>query len=117
METLNKTKDTKKIFLVTCVMLLAAAFVSFGSSVFADEGEAVASYASAGSTIVKGSENIPRISVKQFAKNIGKNTGVYKFIHTETEEEKAIAQAEKEKTEALEAADPFAGKRSEEHNV
>ena len=59
--------------------------------------------------IVKGSEKVPSISVGEFIKNIGKNTGIYKMIHTETPEEIAAAEAEKAAIASQEAEDPFSG--------
>lgn len=110
MNTLNtKTKDTKKIFLLSAAFVMIAAVLSFGSTAFADNGESVASAKTSSSVIVKGSENTPRISVKGFFTNIGKNTGIYKMIHTETAEEKAQAEAEKALVAAAEDVDPFAG--------
>lgn len=99
METLNDTKNKNKIFLMTAVFLLAAAVISFGSTAFADNGAEVASFRTMNTAIVKGSEKVPSISVGEFIKNIGKNTGIYKMIHTETPEE----------IEAAEAEDPFSG--------
>ncbi|MCI7545844.1 MAG: hypothetical protein MSA96_03560, partial [Treponema porcinum] len=84
METLNDTKNKNKIFLMTAVFLLAAAVISFGSTAFADNGAEVASFRTMNTAIVKGSEKVPSISVGEFIKNIGKNTGIYKMIHTET---------------------------------
>ena len=99
METLNDTKNKNKIFLMTAVFLLAAAVISFGSTAFADNGAEVASFRTMNTAIVKGSEKVPSISVGEFIKNIGKNTGIYKMVRTETPEE----------IEASEAEDPFSG--------
>ncbi|WP_277636257.1 sodium ion-translocating decarboxylase subunit beta [Treponema porcinum] len=109
METLNDTKNKNKIFLMTAVFLLAAAVISFGSTAFADNGAEVASFRTMNTAIVKGSEKIPSISVGEFIKNIGKNTGIYKMIHTETPEEIAAAEAEKAAIASQEAEDPFSG--------
>lgn len=108
MDSLNKTKNVNKIFLVTVVFLAVAMVISFGSTVFADNGSEVASFRTMGTAVVKGSENVPTISVKDFVRNIGKNTGIYKMIHTETAEERAAEEAEKKATLAKEAEDPFA---------
>ena len=109
METLNDTKNKNKIFLMTAVFLLAAAVISFGSIAFADNGAEVASFRTMNTAIVKGSEKVPSISVGEFIKNIGKNTGIYKMIHTETPEEIAAAEAEKAAIASQEAEDPFSG--------
>lgn len=109
METLNDTKNKNKIFLMTAVFLLAAAVISFGSMAFADNGAEVASFRTMNTAIVKGSEKVPSISVGEFIKNIGKNTGIYKMIHTETPEEIEAAEAEKAAIASQEAEDPFSG--------
>lgn len=109
METLNDTKNKNKIFLMTAVFLLAAAVISFGSTAFADNGAEVASFRTMNTAIVKGSEKVPSISVGEFIKNIGKNTGIYKMIHTETPEEIEAAEAEKAAIVSQEAEDPFSG--------
>ena len=109
METLNDTKNKNKIFLMTAVFLLAAAVISFGSIAFADNGAEVASFRTMNTAIVKGSEKVPSISVGEFIKNIGKNTGIYKMIHTETPEEIEAAEAEKAAIASQEAEEPFSG--------
>lgn len=109
METLNDTKNKNKIFLMTAVFLLAAAVISFGSTAFADNGAEVASFRTMNTAIVKGSEKVPSISVGEFIKNIGKNTGIYKMIHTETPGEIEAAEAEKAAIASQEAEDPFSG--------
>ena len=109
METLNDTKNKNKIFLMTAVFLLAAAVISFGSTAFADNGAEVASFRTMNTAIVKGSEKVPSISVGEFIKNIGKNTGIYKMIHTETPEEIEAAEAEKAAIASQEAEEPFSG--------
>ncbi len=112
METeLNKKNDKFKTFrtcAIICLIALVVSFASCGSSTSSKNEGAKASLGS--TTIVKGSENIPFISVKTFFVNICKNTGIYKIIHTETPEEIAL-QAEKEAlADAAAAEDPFAGK-------
>lgn len=106
---ITKTKNIKKIFLFSAVFLIAATIVSFTTTVMADEGEEVASFRTMNTAIVKGSEKVPKISVKQFFMNVGKNTGLYKMIHTPTEEEIAIENAEKTASLEAESFDPFAG--------
>ena len=109
MESLEITKNIKKIFLLSAVFLIAATVVSFTTTVMADGGEEVASFRTMNTAIVKGSEKVPRISIKQFFMNVGKNTGFYKMIHTPTAEEIALENEEKEVSLAAEAVDPFAG--------
>lgn len=110
MEMLNNRENIKRIFLVTCVFVMAAFVISFGSTVFAEKGKEVASFRNMNSAIVEGSENVPRISVSEFLKNVGKNTGIYKMIHTESEENRSEEMAEKAVVEKAKSIDPFAGK-------
>ncbi len=110
MEMLNNRENIKRIFLVTCVFVMAAFVISFGSTVFAEKGKEVASFRNMNTAIVEGSENVPRISVSEFLKNVGKNTGIYKIIHTESEENRSEDMAEKAVVEKAKSIDPFAGK-------
>ena len=110
MEMLNNRENIKRIFLVTCVFVMAAFVISFGSTVFAEKGKEVASFRNMNTAIVEGSENVPRISVSEFLKNVGKNTGIYKMIHTESEENRSEEMAEKAVVEKAKSIDPFAGK-------
>ncbi len=110
MEMLNNRENIKRIFLVTCVFVMAAFVISFGSTVFAEKGKEVASFRNMNTAIVEGSENVPRISVSEFLKNVGKNTGIYKMIHTESEENRSEEIAEKAVVEKAKSIDPFAGK-------
>ena len=110
MDALTQKNNTKKIFTASLVILGIALAFSFVSTVFADsDGKTVSSFRTSNETIIKGSEGIPRISVTEFAKNIGKNTGIYKMIHTDTPKEIAAAEAQKAESEAAEKVDPFAG--------
>lgn len=110
MEMLNNRENIKRIFLVTCVFVMAAFVISFGSTVFAEKGKEVASFRNMNTAIVEGSENVPRISVSEFLKNVGKNTGIYKMIHTESEENRSEEMSEKAVVEKAKSIDPFAGK-------
>lgn len=110
MEMLNNRENIKRIFLVTCVFVMSAFVISFGSTVFAEKGKEVASFRNMNTAIVEGSENVPRISVSEFLKNVGKNTGIYKMIHTESEENRSEEMAEKAVVEKAKSADPFSGK-------
>lgn len=109
MERINDIKNKNKIFLITSVFLIAAAVLSFGTTVCAENGEEVASFRTMNTAVVKGSEHIPAISIGEFVKNIGKNTGIYKMIHTETPEEIAAAETEKAAVAQQESVNPFAG--------
>jgi len=109
METELNNKNTYKALKASAIICLMALVLSFAGCGMSDSSNTAATK-SHSTTIVKGSENIPRISVKSFFGNIGKNTGIYKIIHTETAEEKALAAAEEAAFEAEKAIDPFAGK-------
>ena len=107
METeLNKRNNKFKVTKIVAVMCIISFLLSFVGCGAADNTESKGgSYAS--TTIVKGSEGIPKISVGEFFKNIGKNTGIYKMIHTPTAEEIAEAKADKAAADAGASADPF----------
>lgn len=107
METELNKKNTYKGLKVSAIICLIALVLSFAGCGTGAKSSGSSSK-SATTTIVKGSENIPRISVKGFFTNIGKNTGIYKLIHTETAEEKAQAAAEEAAVRAAESVDPFA---------
>ena len=119
----NKKSDRKKI-LISCVVIMAiAAVLSFGgcegSSVKNTSSEVSVSKSAENtvtnqgkSTIVKGSEGIPFVEPVKFFKNIAKNSGIYKLIHTETAEEIAQAKAQEAALAATESADPFEGKKA-----
>ena len=109
METeLNKKNDKYKTFRTCSIICLIALVLSFAGCGIGDSKSS--SSTSHGQTIVKGSENIPKITIKEFFTNIGKNTGIYKLIHTETAEEKAALEAQEAAVKAAESIDPFAGK-------
>ena len=96
METeLNKKNDKYKTFRTCSIICLIALVLSFAGCGIGDSKSS--SSTSHGQTIVKGSENIPKITIKEFFTNIGKNTGIYKLIHTETAEEKAALEAQETK--------------------
>ena len=109
METeLNKKNDKYKTFRTCSIICLIALVLSFAGCGIGDSKSS--SSTSHGQTIVKGSENIPKITIKEFFTNIGKNTGIYKLIHTETAEEKAALEAQEAAIKAAESIDPFAEK-------
>ena len=99
----NNNKKTAKVMLA--IMIIATVLSVSFSSCFKDDTNAKAGSSYASTTIIKGSENVPFISVKEFVGNIGKSTGIYKMIHKETAEEKAIAAAEKAAQEAANAVE------------
>ena len=88
METeLNKKNDKFKYLKITTVICLIAVALSFAGCGASDSGSGSSGSSYASTTIIKGSENIKPISVSSFFKNVGKNTGIYKMIHTPTAEE------------------------------
>ena len=72
METeLNKNQDKYRAFkasAIICLIALVLSFAGCGSS--SDSAKNATKSASASSTIVKGSENIPKSSIKGFCANI-----------------------------------------------
>ncbi|MBR4796897.1 MAG: sodium ion-translocating decarboxylase subunit beta, partial [Spirochaetia bacterium] len=101
METeLNNKKDKYKYLKITTVICLMAVALSFAGCGKAGGPSTSSGTASSHSTtIVKGSENIKPISVSSFFKNVAKNTGIYKMIHTPTPAELAEEKASKEAME------------------
>ncbi len=111
METELNKKNNFKVFRATalvCLIALVLSFAGCGSSKNQNSTNSKTNVMLSGSTVIKGSENIPRISVEEFFGNLWKNTGIYKMIHTETAEERAQAEAEKEAMEEAAEYDPFA---------
>ena len=84
---LNKTQNTKRIFLLTTVIAVVFALLSVGSYGFADSGKEVASVKNMNTAIIEGSEDVPHVSVGSFFTNIWKNTGIYKMVHKESVDE------------------------------
>jgi oxaloacetate decarboxylase beta subunit len=100
METeLNKNTEKFKVLKATAIVCLIAVVLSFAGCGASKSGSAGADKSYASSTIIKGSENIKPISVSSFFKNVGKNTGIYKMIHTPTAAEIAEEKASKEAME------------------
>ncbi len=104
---LGKSKTNTQVVRAMCVVLAICAVFSFATTTFAANDNAPA--ARGGQKIVKGSENVPLISAGEFIKGIGKSTGIYKIIHTETAEERAAAEAEKAAQLAAESEEYGAG--------
>ena len=81
MNSLTNKKATQ--VMKACLILFGISLaLSFAGTVFAADSKNPTG--GVGSKIIKGSENIPEISVSKFLRNIGKSTGIYKIIHTET---------------------------------
>lgn len=110
-KTIEKEKRVNKAFFITIMLVAAATVISVASLLVSckqSHGDDVASIHTMGSAIVKGSENVPPISVTKFIQNIGRNTGIYKLIHTPTAQERSQEQFEKMVAASQEKIDPFA---------
>jgi len=112
---MEMTNDKTKILKATFLIMVAAMVISFFVKpvVQAQVGgesanDSTYSSGSGMSRVIKGSENIPEVSVEKFLTNIWRNTGIYKIIHTESAEELAAEKAEKAAETAAMASDPFA---------
>ncbi|WP_210118932.1 sodium ion-translocating decarboxylase subunit beta [Treponema parvum] len=104
----KKSTQVMKACLVLFGITLA---LSFASTVFASNSHReVASFRTMSTAIIKGSENIPNISVSKFLMNLYKTTGIYKITHTETAEEMALEEVQNAAQHSAAAVDPFAGK-------
>ena len=100
METeLNNKKDKYKYLKITTVICLMAVALSFAGCGKGDSSTSTKAPSVHSTTVGKGSENIKPISVSSFFKNVGKNTGIYKMIHTPTAAELAEEKASKEAME------------------
>lgn len=112
------TKNKTNIFRATLAIMAVAMVVSFvvKPAVRAESDVATVSESTSYSSGVglerriKGSDNVPNISVSKFLNNIWETTGIYKIIHTESASEMAAEKAEKAKELAAMASDPFEGK-------
>ncbi|MBR5965861.1 MAG: sodium ion-translocating decarboxylase subunit beta [Treponema sp.] len=110
---MEMTRNKAQIIKATFAIMFVAMAVSFFVKPVVkaqSEGAATSSYQTGTGLkrIIKGSENVPNISVNAFLMNIWKNTGIYKIIHTPTAAEVAAEKAEKAAELKAEAADPFA---------
>lgn len=112
---MEMTNDKAKILKATFLIMAVAMVVSFCvkplvQAQVAGESASTSVYSSGSgmNRVIANSENIPEISVEKFLKNIWRNTGIYKIIHTETAEELAAEKAEKAAEDAAMQEDPFA---------
>lgn len=112
---MEMTNDKAKILKATFLIMAVAMVISFCvkplvQAQVADESASTSVYSSGSgmNRVIANSENIPEISVEKFLKNIWRNTGIYKIIHTETAEELAAEKAEKAAEDAAMQEDPFA---------
>lgn len=112
---MEMTNDKAKILKATFLIMAVAMVISFCvkplvQAQVAGESASTSVYSSGSgmNRVIANSENIPEISVEKFLKNIWRNTGIYKIIHTETAEELAAEKAEKAAEDAAMQEDPFA---------
>ena len=78
---LGQKKDTKKIFSVTLLLFGIAVVFSLMTTVFAsDSKDEVASFRTMSTAIIKGSENVPEISLSKFLTNTVENTGIAAIV-------------------------------------
>ena len=111
MNSLVQKNTSKHIILISVFLLAAAAVLSFGNRVFAqdtNDSPAVveASEKTGMDRIIPGTEDWNGkhdIAVGSFFKNIWETTGIYKMTHTVTEEELAAEKAEEKAIEASKA--------------
>ena len=88
---LGQKKDTKKIFSVTLLLFGIAVVFSLMTTVFAsDNKEEVASFRTMSTAIIKGSENVPEISLSKFLTNTVENTGIAAIVSGSEEVEDLV---------------------------
>ena len=88
---LGQKKDTKKIFSVTLLLFGIAIVFSLMTTVFAsDNKEEVASFRTMNTAIIKGSENVPEISLSKFLTNTVENTGIAAIVSGSEEVEDLV---------------------------
>ncbi|ULQ60191.1 sodium ion-translocating decarboxylase subunit beta [Brucepastera parasyntrophica] len=91
---LGKEKSKRRIINITVAMLCIALVYSLVGTVFAaGDSNEVASIFNM-NVPIKGSENVPRISIGEFLKNTVKNTGINSIINGSEEVENLINPAE-----------------------
>ncbi|MGP1576087.1 MAG: sodium ion-translocating decarboxylase subunit beta [Treponema sp.] len=69
--------QNRKILHITLFLICMSVFAAFTGTVFADNGQ----QKSRSEQIIKGSENVPHISVSKFLQNTWENTGLRAFIY------------------------------------
>jgi len=78
---LGQNKFQTKILGLTLLIMAIAAVLSIAGTVFADNGEEVASFRTMSTAKIKGSENVPDISVSKFLHNTLENTGINSIVN------------------------------------
>ncbi|MCR5613986.1 sodium ion-translocating decarboxylase subunit beta [Treponema sp.] len=105
------THNKKHILKVTMMIMFIAMVASFVVKPIAlaqsSEDRVAPSFRTMDTAIIKGSENIPEISVQKFLLNIWENTGIYQIIHQKTDAEIAQEKAETQAALAAMEEDPF----------
>ncbi len=92
----------KQVFSAMLIVMAIATIFSVTTTVFAADDKAEqASFRTMNTAIIKGSENVPTVTIPKFLSNTWKNTGIYKLIYGEEVVEEA--------TETVAAVDPFEG--------
>ena len=95
----TRNKKNKEIISAMCIVMAIAVVFSFVSTAFAaNSNDEVASFRTMSTAIIKGSENVPEISVSKFLGNIWENTGINQLINGEIPAAEHVA-----------SDDPFAG--------
>ena len=80
----TRNKKNKEIISAMCIIMAVAVVFSFVSTAFAaNSNDEVASFRTMSTAIIKGSENVPEISVSKFLGNIWENTGINQLINGE----------------------------------
>lgn len=88
---LGQKKDTKKIFSVTFLLFGIAVVFSLMTTVFAtNDTEEVASFRTMSTAIIKGSEDVPEISISKFLSNTVENTGIAAIVSGSEEVEDLV---------------------------
>jgi len=78
---LGQNKFQTKILGLTLLIMAIAAVLSIAGTVFADNGEEVASFRTMSTAKIKDSENVPDISVSKFLHNTLENTGINSIVN------------------------------------
>lgn len=78
---LGQNKFQTKILGLTLLIMAIAAVLSITGTVFADNGEEVASFRTMSTAKIKDSENVPDISVSKFLHNTLENTGINSIVN------------------------------------
>lgn len=99
----------KKALSITLALLSAALVLSIAGNVFASNSKKeVASFRTMNTAIIKGSENVPSISISKFLLNTVKNTGIYQLINGENTEDSHEESTEVAKSTETEQETVFA---------